>query len=107
MLKNSSIRYGSGGGITHITSDVSAAQVRLKVLKQAEVLLFKYLDDCERLQLFDEADREAWQAMLKDGERSTSGDRRPFNREQKIERFRCAGDLQRLVLPAIDSHLNS
>lgn len=63
-------------------------QVRLKVLKQAEALLFKYLDICERLQLFNEADRLAWHGMLKDEERSTSGDRQPFSREQKIERFR-------------------
>ncbi|CAM9796742.1 unnamed protein product [Pylaiella littoralis] len=66
----------------------TSPQVRLKVLKQAEALLFKYLDTCERLQLFDEADREAWHAMRKDGERSTSGHRQPFNREQKIEKFR-------------------
>lgn len=66
----------------------ACVQVRLKVLKQAEALLFKYLDTCERLQLFDEADLQAWQGMLKDGERSASGDRQPFSREQKIERFR-------------------
>eukprot|EP00752_Nemacystus_decipiens_P004061 g3719.t1 len=66
----------------------TSPQVRLKVLKQAGALLFKYLDTCERLQLFDDADLKAWQGMLKHGERSTSGDRQPFSREQKIERFR-------------------
>lgn len=63
-------------------------QTRLKMLKQAEALLFKYLDTCERLDLFEEADLQAWQAMLKDGERSTSSERRTVSREQKIERFR-------------------
>ncbi|CBJ30104.1 conserved unknown protein [Ectocarpus siliculosus] len=63
-------------------------QIRLKVLEQAEALLFKYLDTCERLQLFDAADLQAWQAMLKEAERSTSGDRQAITREQKIERFR-------------------
>ncbi|CAM9188329.1 unnamed protein product [Scytosiphon promiscuus] len=66
----------------------TSPQVRLKVLKQAEALLFKYLDTCERLKLFDAADYQAWQAMLKDGESPTPGEHRPLNREQKIERLR-------------------
>lgn len=63
-------------------------QARLKMLKQAEALLFKYLDICERLELFQEADRHAWQSMLKDGERGTHGKLQPVSRDQKIERFR-------------------
>lgn len=66
----------------------SAAQVRLRVLKQAEALLFKFLDTCHRLELFDSADLKAWQAMLKDGESPTPGQRQSLSREQKIERFR-------------------
>lgn len=63
-------------------------QTRLKVLKQAGVLLFKYLDTCERLDLFEEADRQAWQSMLKDGGYPATGGRQSESREQKIDRFR-------------------
>lgn len=63
-------------------------ETRLKVLKQAEALLFKYLDTCERLELFQEADQHAWQSMLKDGERGTHGELKAASRDQKIERFR-------------------
>lgn len=66
----------------------SCAQVRLEVLKRAEALLFKYLDTCERLELFDAADLQAWQAILKDGEGPTPGQQRSLSREQKIERLR-------------------
>lgn len=63
-------------------------QIRLNMLKQAEALLFKYLDTCERLHLFDDADLKAWQAMIKD-ESSTFDQRLSLSREQKIERLRC------------------
>lgn len=63
-------------------------QIRLNVLKRVEVLLFKYLDTCEGLTLLEEDDRQAWQAMLKHGERSDSGGGQPLSRGQKIERYR-------------------
>lgn len=63
-------------------------QTRLKILKQAESLLLKYLDTCERLELFQNEDLQAWQSMLKDGEHGTHGKMRAVTRDQKIERFR-------------------
>lgn len=77
-------------------------QIRLNVLKRVEVLLFKYLDTCERLTLLEEDDRQAWQAMLKLGESSDSGggQGQPISREQKIERFRCDETLISMELGA-------
>lgn len=67
----------------------SLVQVRHDMLKRAETLLFRYLDTCERLFLFEEADLGAWQSICKDGERSITGSvREPITREQKVERFR-------------------
>eukprot|EP00904_Undaria_pinnatifida_P010363 jgi/Undpi1/6457/HiC_scaffold_20.g08936.m1 len=63
-------------------------ETRLKILKQAESLLLKYLDTCERLELFQNEDLQAWQSMLKDGEHGTHGKMRAVTRDQKIERFR-------------------
>ena len=65
-----------------------STQTRLKVLEQAEALLFKYLDTCERLELSEEADQHAWQSMVKAGEGGTDGELRVVSRDQKIERFR-------------------
>lgn len=68
--------------------NATVIQVRLKVLDQAEALLFKYLDTCDRLELFEEADGQVWQSMSKDGERFASGGRQIMTRDKKIERFR-------------------
>lgn len=66
----------------------STSQARLRDLKQAEALVFKYLDTCEKLDLLDRADSQAWQAMLKEGEHSAPQALQAKGREQKIERFR-------------------
>ncbi|CAM9489454.1 unnamed protein product, partial [Ascophyllum nodosum] len=72
-------------------------ETRLGMLKRAEALLFKYLDTCERLDLFEEADLAAWQSMLKDGERSSAGAvRMAVPREQKVQRFRPVVRQQRI-----------